>query len=101
MAISAARAAAALVPSEAEPLHLAALASPTLKMLRLVLEQSTDCTTSTHQVAVAIAHLTVLLQQGWTEDKAQPRVLEALVAATCDAARACSHGLGELSLIHI
>lgn len=95
VAISAARAAAALVPSEAEPLHLAALASPTLKMLRLVLEHSTDCTTSTHQVAVAVAHLTVLLQQGWTEDKAQPRVLEALVAATCDAARACKQGLGE------
>ena len=95
VAVSAARAAAAVVPALAEPGALLRHAAPTLRALRVVLEHRRGGDDA-HAVAVAVAHLSVLLQQGWAthEDAPDParssRVLELLVAATCDAARACA-----------
>lgn len=66
---AAATAIAALIPSEHEPSALLLHAPALLSALRLVLQQRDAApTATTKSVAVAIAHFTVLLQQGWVGD---------------------------------
>lgn len=77
--LAAATAIAALIPAEHEPTALLQHAPALLSALRLVLQRrretgderglwSTTCA-DTRAVAVAVAHFTVLLQQGWVGDE--------------------------------